>query len=401
MGLPLETIAADAAVAARAQHDWMVETRRHLHTQPEVGLDLPATADLVSEVLTGLGLDIETDSASSGISAQMPGTTGHTVVLRADMDGLPLTEHTDLEFRSTREGAMHACGHDMHTTMLLATARALSTIPKRHNVVLAFQAGEEFDRGALPLLEHRHLREITNARTFALHMHAQRPTGTFHWRRGSFMGFGDWFTVTITGAGGHASSPQLARSPIPAQAFIAERIDAITDLTAQPWPTSVATVTETRAGNSVNVIPDTATLRGTLRGRDETTIIRVRDQLDAICAEAEQRFFVAVDVELKIGYPAVINDAEITDEGIALVNRLAQTSGLAGVEAVPMPEASMVIEDYSYFLQRWPGTMMYLGANVDGCTSFNHSSDVVFDEAAMKAGCAYLISAATVEPGQR
>lgn len=212
------------------------------------------------------------------------------------------------------------------------------------------------------------------------------------------MGFGDWFTITITGAGGHASSPQLARSPIPAQAFIAERIDAITDLSAQPWPTSVATVTETRAGNSVNVIPDIATLRGTLRGRDEETIIRVRERLDEICAEAQKRFGVAVAGDLQIGYPAVINDVGVTDEGIGIVERLAESDGMPGIAAVPMPEASMVIEDYSYFLQRWPGTMMYLGANVDGCTSFNHSSDVLFDEEALQAGCAYLIAAATVDP---
>ena len=388
----------DIASAVDAQAEWMRDTRRHLHTHPEVGLHLPATADVVREVLTGLGLDIETDAASSGISTRMPGTTGHTVVLRADMDALPLTEHTDLDFASLNPGSMHACGHDMHTTMLLAAARALAAMPERHDVVFAFQAGEEFDRGALPLLEHRTLREVGQARTFALHMHAQRPVGTFHWRRGSFMGFGDWFRITITGASGHASSPQLARSPIPAQAFLAERIDAITDLDAQPWPTSVATVTETRAGNSVNVIPDIATLRGTLRGRDEATIIAVREQLATLCEEAEQRFAVTVELDLQIGYPAVINDAGVTDEGIGFVERLAASNRMPSVAAVAMPEASMVIEDYSYFLQRWPGTMMYLGAQVDGCTSFNHSADVLFDEQAMTAGCAYLLEAATAAP---
>ncbi len=381
--------------AAAEQQEWMRDTRRHLHAHPEVGLQLPATADVVREVLTGLGLDIETDAVSSGISARMTGTTGQTVVLRADMDALPLAEHTDLEFASVNPGSMHACGHDMHTTMLLATARALATMPERHDVVFAFQAGEEFDRGALPLLDHRNLREVGQARTFALHMHAQRPVSTFHWRRGSFMGFGDWFRITITGSSGHASSPQLARSPIPALAFLAERIDAITDLTEQPWPTSVATVTETRAGNSVNVIPDSATLRGTLRGRDEATIITVREQLADLCATARRQFGIEVDLDLQIGYPAVINDAGVTDEGIGFVERLASVPGMSGIGAVAMPEASMVIEDYSYFLQRWPGTMMYLGAQVDGCTSFNHSADVLFDESAMTVGCAYLLTAAT------
>lgn len=374
---------------SKKQFDWMVQTRRHLHSHPEVGLDLPATADVVSGVLTGLGLEIETDSASSGITARMPGITGETVILRADMDALPIAEATDLEFRSSTPGTMHACGHDMHTSMLLGAARALAEIPERHDIIFAFQAGEEFDRGALPLLEHRHLQEAGAARTFALHMHAQQPLGTFYGRPGPFMGYGDWFRITITGASGHASAPHLARSPIPALAFLAERIDAITALDAQPWPTKVATVTETLAGNSVNVIPDSASLRGTLRGRDETVITTVREQIHELVDTARTRFGVTIDLDLRLGYPAVVNDPTMNDYAMGLAEQI------PGASIELMPEASMVIEDYSYFLQRWPGSMMYLGAAVEGHTSFNHSADVMFDEAAMPIGCAYLISAAT------
>lgn len=380
-----------ALALAREMQDYMVRIRRQLHESPEVGLDLPATGDLVRHELEALGLEVETDSASSGLTAVLPGTTGQTVILRADMDALPLEERTDEEFRSRNPGAMHACGHDMHTAMLLGAARVLANQPERHEVVLAFQAGEEFDRGAIPLLQHRDLAERDSARAFALHMHAQRPTGAFLSRAGSFMGFGDWFEITITGASGHASSPQLARSPIPAAAFLARAIDDMTDLSEEPWPTRVATVTQVTSGNSVNVIPDAALLRGTIRGRDEATIVGLRAGLAESVQEAEARYHVQVSLSLREGYPAVINDAPMADFALLL----AQSQ--AGGHTLPMPVPSMVIEDFSYFLQRWPGAMAYLGAAVPGHSAFNHSAEVVFDEAAMTAGCAFHIAAATTD----
>ena len=374
---------------SRGVQDYMIQVRRQLHEQPEVGLHLPRTADLVRGELEGLGLEVETDSASSGITAELPGTTGQTIVLRADMDALPLEERTDEEFRSRTHGVMHACGHDMHTAMLLGAARVLAEQRVRHHVVLAFQAGEEFDRGAIPLLQHEHLTRLDSARAFALHMHAQRPTGSFLSRAGSFMGFGDWFEISLTGASGHASSPHLARSPIPAAAFLSQAIDGLTDLDEEPWPTRVATVTQVTSGNSVNIIPDSALIRGTIRGRDETTIISLRTHLAEAVKEAQERFAVQTSLSIREGYPAVINDPAMA----ALALLLAESS--AGGHAVHMPVPSMVIEDFSYFLQRWPGAMTYLGAAVPGHDAFNHSAEVVFDESAMVSGCAFHIAAAT------
>jgi amidohydrolase len=383
------TASTPALTAARAVHARMVAWRRQLHEQPEIGLHLPATADLVRGELEGLGLDVETDAASSGLTAVLPGTSGQTVILRADMDALPIEERTDVEFRSRTADAMHACGHDLHTAMLLGAARALADQPQRHTIVLAFQSGEEFDRGALPLLEHKHLRSVQDARTFALHLHAQQPAGTFVGRAGAFMAYGDWFEITVTGASGHASSPHLARSPIPAASFLARQIDSLTDLHQTPWPTRVATVTQLTSGNSVNVIPDQATLRGTLRGHDEATIVGLRDTLDALGHEVRQVYGVEVSVDITQGYPAVINDASMADYAA----HLARDAALA--ETSVMPQPSMVIEDYAYFLQRWPGAMTYLGAKVPGFDAFNHSAEVMFDEAVMVQGCAFHIAVAT------
>lgn len=378
-----------AVETAEAHQDRMIAWRRQLHEFPEVGLHLPVTAALVRRELEGLGLDVESDRASSGLTAVMPGDSGKTVILRADMDALPIDERTDLTFRSRTPHAMHACGHDLHTSMLLGAAHALAAVPDRHTVILAFQAGEEFDRGALPLLEHEHLRAVTDARTFALHMHAQQPAGTFVGRRGAFMAFGDWFEITVTGASGHASSPHLARSPIPAAAWLARQVDGLTDLNVQPWPTRVATVTQVTSGNSVNVIPDQATLRGTLRGHDEATIVGLRQAVEALGREAQKAHAVEVDIAITHGYPAVINDDAMAEYAAHLARDLALS------ETSVMPQPSMVIEDYAYFLQRWPGAMTYLGAKVAGFDAFNHSAEVMFDESAMVQGCAFHIAAAT------
>jgi len=374
---------------AEALEDSMVSMRRELHRCPEVGLDLPVTSELVRNALEDLGLEVEGDAASSGLTAMMPGTSGETIILRADMDALPIDERTDLGFRSQHPGAMHACGHDMHTAMLVSAARALAEVEKRHEVVFAFQAGEEFDRGAVPLLTHRHLRVVEQAKTFALHIHAQQSAGTFLGRPGPFMAFGDWFELRVTGKSGHASAPHLARSPIGAAAHLAAQIDALTDLSEQPWPTRVATVTQVAAGNSVNVIPDTALVRGTLRGRDETVIEDLRQRLSAFAVQARETFPVEVDLEITVGYPSVVNDPAMAD----YAERVARQILVAPTEHMAQP--SMVIEDYSYFLQKWPGAMTYLGAKVDGHTAFNHSAEVVFDESAMVDGCAFLIALAT------
>lgn len=375
--------------SAKTLTPFMQQLRRELHQIPEVGLVLPETQFVVREELERLGLEVETDSVSSGMSARIPGTSGSTIVLRADMDALPIHETNDLLFRSRHPGAMHACGHDLHASMLLGAAKFLTTRQPLHDVVLAFQAGEEFDRGALPLLAHRNLASITDARAYALHVHANYPSGTFNWRTGPFMGFGDWFSMNVHGSGGHASAPQLARSPIPAAANLAAEINSITDLSQLPWPTRIATVTEFLAGNSVNVIPPSASLRGTIRGKDLDTITTVRSALRVLTEKASTRFATDVALEITEGYPAVMNDVDATNHAVRLA------TGLVGANYVrEMPETSMVIEDFSYFTQRWPGSMLYLGASLDGFPAFNHSPDAMFDESAMTAGCAFLIALA-------
>lgn len=364
----------------------MIELRRQLHEVPEVGLMLPVTQAIVKAELESLGLTVESDSASSGLSARIPGRTNDTIVLRADMDALPILEANDLPFRSRHDGAMHACGHDLHTSMLMAVASILTRQQPEKTVVLAFQAGEEFDRGAVPLLQHRNLRSVTRAQTFALHVHAMLPPGSVNWRVGPFMGYGDWFAISMTGRGGHASAPHRALNPIPPAARLAAAISDITDLRQQPWPTRVATVTEFLAGSSVNVIPAAAALRGTLRAKDLEAIRALRAQVRELAEAEADASGVGFKVDVTEGYPAVVNDPDATARAVSLAVGL-----LGSATVAQMPETSMVIEDFAYFTQKWPGCMLYLGAAVPGASAFNHAPEVLFDETAMSAGCAVLL----------
>ncbi|MEN8705201.1 MAG: M20 family metallopeptidase [Nocardioides marinisabuli] len=370
---------------AAARQDWMVAHRRALHQEPEVGLDLPDTHAYVAEALRGLGLT-PTVHPGAGVTVEVPGTTDERpVVLRADMDALPVTERSGVEHPSRRDGAMHACGHDLHMAMLLGAAACLVEQPPRRRTILVFQPGEETDRGAVPTLARHAALALDDAEAFAIHVHATWPAHTVHLRAGTFMAFGDWFRVDYAGPGAHASQPHLAGNPVEAAGELVGRLRRrVAELAADEH--LVATVTESLIGNTVNVIPTDGRLRGTTRtlssGRRETLHRELTDLASATAAEIG----VEASTTITEGYPAVVNDAAYVDRVRAAVGGRA--------ELVEMVEPSMVIEDFSYFLQRWPGAMVYLGAQVPGHDAFNHAADAVFDEAVLATGAALHLLAA-------
>ncbi|MEP7088937.1 MAG: M20 family metallopeptidase [Nocardioidaceae bacterium] len=368
----------------------MVHIRRQLHQHPEVGLELVDTHDYLLGSLRALGFEVEMHP-SAGLTVRVPGFApdGTTIVLRADMDALPVTESSDADFASVREGAMHACGHDLHMTMLLGAAEVMTRKPPRRDVVLAFQPGEETDRGALRTLGHRNLATLTGpANAFALHVHAVLPAHTVNYRSDTFMAFGDWFQVDFHGEGGHASRPESAGNPIEAASWFVQDVRSLAEQLSRDEHV-VATVTECRMGNTVNVIPADGRLRGTIRTLSADRRDRLVDGMRTIAVRSGERARVTASFQLHEGYPAVVSDRSYVSGMVA---------GLAGTELAPrvqeMAAPSMVIEDFAYFLHRWPGTMVYLGAQVPGHSAFNHSSEVVFDEDVLATGAALLLLAA-------
>lgn len=373
-----------------------IALRRRIHRRPEIGLDLPLTQAVVVEELRRLGLEPVLGKSLSSVSATIDGgRPGPTILLRGDMDALPLHEDTGLDFCSEIDGAMHACGHDTHVAMLLGAARLLvdrrSELPGR--VLLMFQPGEEGLGGALSMLDEGLLDVPTDGPhgpvtgALAIHIGTSYPTGTIRLRPGAQMASSDVLRIEVTGRGGHASAPHRALDPIAVAAEIIIGLQTMVTRRIDAFDPAVITIANVIAGTTNNIIPETATLVGTIRAVSEET----RTQVSALARQVAEGIAAAhgatVAVDIEAGYPVTVNDPTYA----AFVLDVA--AELAGADAVePLRAPIMGAEDWSYVLQRIPGAMAFLGARPDGLdpetAPENHSNLVVFDEPAMALGVA-------------
>ncbi|SCX10703.1 M20 family metallopeptidase [Candidatus Aquiluna sp. UB-MaderosW2red] len=360
----------------------MVRHRRHLHKHPEVGIDLPDTHLYVLQELEGMGF-LPEFHLGAGISVVIPGTAREAlpIIFRADMDALPIEEASGSNFRSVRQGAMHACGHDLHTAVLLGVAQDLIARPSARDVILVFQPGEESDRGAVKTLLHENL-QIDDAEVFAIHVNAVLPSGTIALRYGTFMAAGDWFRLEIIGKGGHASAPELVGNPIRLGSLFVEGLHALAHELSTVNLRVVATTTEFLAGNAVNVIPTHGSLRGTLRTVSQSQQEELHSRMRELANKLGRDYELSASLSITKGYPPVVSDDAFMEQLIRIIIE----QEFPSVQRLLAP--SMVIEDFSYFLKRWPGAMVYIGAAVGDDPSFNHSAQAEFDEEAMKTGFA-------------
>ncbi len=384
--------------AARGVHSDTVELRHRLHRQPELGNDLPETRAVVLEALEGLDLDITLHSTTSGISALLTGgRPGPTVLLRGDMDALPLQEDTGVEFASQVDGCMHACGHDTHTAMLASAARVLTD---RRNelagrVLFMFQPGEEGHHGARHMLDEGLLdvppladgtpSPVTGA--FALHITSAMPTGWVSTRRGPVMASSDTFQLLIRGRGGHASEPHRTLDPIPTACEIVQALQVMVTRRIDVFDPAVVTVGRLSAGTTNNVIPETAVIEGTIRAVSESTRAAVHDGIRRVAEGVAAASGVEIDIELVRGYPVTVNSDEFSDFALEVAGELLDEHA---VHRLPNPV--MGAEDFSYVLDRLPGAMMFLGGTPPGHdprrAAPNHSNRVIFDDDAMATGVA-------------
>jgi amidohydrolase len=376
----------------------MVALRRTLHQWPEMGNDLPITRNNVLEALDGLPLDVTLHETTSGIAALLDGgKPGPTVLLRGDMDALPLTEDTGLDFGSKSAGVMHACGHDTHTSMLVGAAKLLSAqrADIAGRVLFMFQPGEEGNHGARFMLEEGLLDLPVRAdgsasavtAAYALHITSALPTGWVSCRGGSIMAAADTMFITVTGRGGHASEPYRALDPIPIACEIVQALQTMITRRIDVFDPAVVTVGKIVAGTVNNIIPETAEIEGTIRAVSERTRRKVHDGIRRVAEGIAAAHDAEVTVVIEDGYPVTVNDVSQADVVLDLANQM-----VGGDRTVRLPNPIMGAEDFSYVLQQVPGAMVFLGGtHLDRNLSTaapNHSNRVVFDEEAMVTGTA-------------
>jgi amidohydrolase len=368
----------------------IVTWRRHLHRHPELGFQEHRTAAFVAERLRALGLEVKTGVARTGVVARLAaGSASQSpILLRADMDALPIQEEPGPEYASTVPGAMHACGHDGHVAMLLGAASLLASrrdaLPR--DVTFVFQPAEEGQGGAREMIEQGVLAFSGAESAYALHLWTPFAAGTLHVRSGAMMAAQDEFVATVSGRGGHGAEPHRCRDPLVAAALGIVALQSVVSRAVDPLDPAVVTVGSFHAGSAPNVIPDEASMRGTLRSfRDEVRALlreRVREVLEGTSRAAG----CSLRLEILPGYPAVVNDPEAVERF-----RRAGAVALGPDKVIDSPPLA-VSEDFAYFLREVPGAIALLGAGRPGGVDAvpHHSPRFDFDESVLPLGAEIL-----------
>jgi amidohydrolase len=374
--------------------DDTIQLRRRIHRHPEIGLTLPRTQATVLEALDGLGLDVRTGARTTSVVARLTGgRPGPTLLLRADMDALPMREDTGLPFASQVDGAMHACGHDAHVAMLVGAARLLARrrATLAGSVLFMFQPGEEGYHGARVMLEEGLLDGGTPPTgAFALHVTHRHAAGVVAARPGPAMASGDTIQIVVGGKGGHASAPHDCLDPIPIACEMVQAFQTLVTRRVNVFDPAVLTIAKIEAGTTRNVIPETASLLGTVRTVSEVTRERMLDGIRRVAEGVASAHGAEVSVELIRGYPVTVNDADFA--GFVL-DTARQLLGPERTHETRHPV--MGSEDFSYVLQRVPGAMANLGTRPDAGPAFpNHSNRMVINESALATGIAMHVAVA-------
>lgn len=363
----------------------LVALRRAIHHDPEVGLDLPRTQARVLAALGDLDLELHTgEGLSSVVAVLRGGNPGPTVLLRGDMDALPITEETGLPYASTN-GAMHACGHDLHTAGLVGAAQLLHEVRAeiRGSVVFMFQPGEEGYAGARLMLEEGLLEVAGEAPVAAYALHVgPGPRGTFLTRTGAVTASSTRFHVTVEGSGGHGSRPHETRDPVPVVAEIVLALQTFAARRFDVFDPVVVSVTQLRAGTgATNVIAGSAELGGTIRTMSPEALARIEAELPGVVDGVARAHGLTATTEVVTAYPSVVNDPDLT---AAAMRTLRESFG--GARVVEAPHPTMGAEDFSFVAQRVPATMLLLLATPPGHEDEpapNHSPHAVFDDAVL------------------
>lgn len=361
--------------------------RQHIHSQPELMYDLPATSAFVAARLREFGCDrIVEGIGGSGVVGVIAGSLGNgiTTGLRAEMDALPIVEETGVPYASTIPGRMHACGHDGHTATLLATAKFLCASRAFFGTaVLVFQPAEEGGAGARAMIEDGVVESFGIQRIFALHNLPGLPVGSFSTRGGPVLSASDRFVISVRGRGGHAAMPHKANDPVACAANLVNAINAMVSRYCDPLEPVVLSVNSIHGGDAFNVIPESVEMRGSLRTITMETRLDCIARLDRICAGMA----AALDLDIELThipvYLPTVNEPATAAEVLGIMEEE------FGADRVHISEIMMGAEDFSFFLQKLPGCFLWYG---NGETPSLHNPRYDFSDDAIPHGVRAFVS---------
>ncbi|MCU0885096.1 MAG: M20 family metallopeptidase [Beijerinckiaceae bacterium] len=364
----------------------IAEWRRDFHRNPELLFDVHRTAEVVAAKLRSFGCDdVVTGIGQTGVVAVIKGKrqgSGKVVGLRADMDALPIEEQTNLPYRSTVPGKMHACGHDGHTAMLLGAARYLSeTRDFDGTAILIFQPAEEGGGGGREMVKDGLMERFGVQEVYGLHNMPGLPVGSFAIRPGAMMAAADRFQITLEGRGGHAAKPNDTIDPVVASAQIISALQTIASRNCDPLDSVVVSVTAVKAGEAYNVIPQTAELKGTVRTLSKDMRLLAEKRLREIVTGVAGAMGCTAVIDYELGYPVTFNHAEQTSFVAKVAGSLV---GSGNVDLAVPP--TMGSEDFSFMLEERPGSYIFMG---NGDSAGLHHPAYDFNDKAIPVGVSY------------
>jgi len=367
-----------------------IEVRHHIHANPELSYQEFETSKFVQQKLAGWGIPFEI-KATTGVVGIIEGKNPgkRVVALRADMDALPITEENDVAYKSTKEGVMHACGHDVHTTCLLGAAKILNELKNEWEgtVKLIFQPGEEKNPGgASILIKEGVLENPKPEKIFALHVHPGVETGRLSFRGGMIMASADELYITIRAKGGHAAAPQFTADTILIASHLVVSLQQIISRNNSPFNPSVLSITSFKGGNTTNVIPSEVKLMGTFRAMNEEWRFAAHELIKKQTMGLVEAMGGEADIMIDVGYPFVLNNEALNDHARKL------GEAFIGAENVETTELRMGAEDFAYYSHQVPGCFFRIGAGnkAKGITSGVHTPTFNIDENAIEMGIGFM-----------
>ncbi len=366
--------------------DEFIEVRHYLHASPELSYNEFETSKFIQQKLSSWGIDFQV-MATTGVVGILAGKDpgSKTIALRADMDALPITELNEIDYKSKNPGIMHACGHDVHTTCLLGAAKILHELKEEWSgrVKLIFQPGEEKNPGGASLLiKEGVLDNPAPEAIFALHVHPGLPVGKLSFRSGMVMASADEIYITIRGKGGHAAAPHLTTDTILIASQLVVNLQQVVSRMNDPFNPCVLSITSIQGGNTTNVIPSEVKLAGTFRAMNEEWRFTAHELIRKICKHTAETGGAAIDVNIDVGYPFVVNNEQLTATAIR------KAVEFAGAENVEETEMRMGAEDFAFYSHRIPACFFRLGVGnrQKNITSGVHTPTFNIDESAIENG---------------